>query len=99
MIAANLQDAATIAASETNGETTMKKLILGVALAVVAASPVLAQPVYSHRSVERLEGIRAQAMPSLNSGAVFVDGQYTGVDPDANVRQQLSQGYQGILNH
>lgn len=69
--------------------TTMKKLILGAALAVLAASPVLAQPSYSRHAVQRLDGIRAQAMPSLGNGAVYNDGQYLGADPDANVRLQL----------
>ena len=54
----------------------MKKLILGAALALMAASPVLAQGAYTHRATAatRLDNIRAQAMPTLNSDAVYVDG-------------------------
>jgi hypothetical protein len=66
----------------------MKKLILGTALAVLAAAPALAQPTYSHRAMQRLDGIRAQA-PAWTSGAVINDGQYAGTDPDPTVRLQL----------
>ena len=78
----------------------MKKLILGAALALMAASPVLAQGSYTHRATAatRLDNIRAQAMPTLNSDAVYVDGQYVGADPDANVRLELQKDYPSVIN-
>ena len=78
----------------------MKKLILGAALALMAASPVLAQGAYTHRATAatRLDNIRAQAMPTLNSDAVYVDGQYVGADPDANVRLELQKDYPSVIN-
>jgi hypothetical protein len=64
----------------------------------LAASPVLAQPTYnSHRAVQRLENVRAQAMPSLSNDTVIVDGQYVGADPDPNVRLQLRQNAPAIF--
>jgi opacity protein-like surface antigen len=74
----------------------MKKLILGAALAVLAASPVLAQPMH-HTSYGRLDGIRAQA-PAVTNGSVFVDGNYAGTDPDANVRLQLQKNYPSVID-
>ena len=76
----------------------MKKLILGAALAMMAASPVLAQGAYGPHRATRLDNIRAQAMPTLQSGAVFVDGQFAGADPDANVRLQLQKDYSSVVN-
>jgi len=78
----------------------MKKLIFGAALALMAASPVLAQGSYTHRATaaSRLDNIRAQAMPEMNNGAVYVDGQYVGADPDANVRLQLQKDYTAVTN-
>jgi hypothetical protein len=76
----------------------MKKLVLGTALVLMAAAPVLAQPTWSHRNVQRLDGIRAQA-PVVNSGAVYVDGQYAGADPDQNVRLQLQKDYPSVVEH
>jgi hypothetical protein len=83
-----------------NGDTTMKTLILGAALALMAASPVLAQGSYTHRATaaSRLDNIRAQAMPEMNNGAVYVDGQYVGADPDANVRLQMQKDYTAVTN-
>ncbi|MGN6571449.1 MAG: hypothetical protein ACTHLO_08545 [Pseudolabrys sp.] len=77
----------------------MKKLILGAALALMAASPVLAQGAYTPHRATRLDDIRAQALPSFNNGAVFVDGQYAGADPDANVRLQLQKDYASTGQH
>jgi hypothetical protein len=74
----------------------MKKLILGAALAVLVASPALAQPRH-HADYNRLDGIRAQA-PAVNSGAVYVDGNYAGTDPDPNVRLQLQKDYPSVLD-
>lgn len=74
----------------------MKKLILGAALAVLAASPVLAQPMH-HTNFSRLDGIRAQA-PAVNNGAVYVDGNYAGTDPDANVRLELRKDYSSVVD-
>ena len=77
----------------------MKKLVLGAALAVMAASPVLAQgATTTHRAATRLDGIRAQAMPALQSGAVYAEGQFVGADPDANVRLQLQKDYPSVLD-
>lgn len=82
----------------------MKKLILGAALAVLAASPVLAEGAYLPESTYgpqqagRLDNIRAQAMPALNSGAVYVGGQYAGADPDANVRLELQRDFSAVVN-
>jgi hypothetical protein len=71
----------------------MKKLILAAALATLVATPALAQYQYSaaprHGVVDRLAGIRAQALPSMSGGEVYVNGQYVGADPDANVRLEL----------
>ena len=77
----------------------MKKLILGAALAVMAASPVLAQGSYAPHRATRLDYIRAQALPSVNSDTVYVDGQYAGTDPDANVRLQLQKDYAATGQH
>jgi len=76
----------------------MKKLILGAALAVMAASPVLAQGAYWPHRDTRLDGIRAQA-PAAGTAAVFVDGQYAGADPDPNVRLQLQKDYTAVVQH
>ena len=75
----------------------MKKLVLGVVLALAASAPALAQSSWSHRNVQRLDGIRAQA-PAINSNSVFVDGQYAGTDPDANVRLQLMKDSPSVLD-
>ena len=78
----------------------MKKLILGAALAVMAASPVLAQGnAYAPHRATRFDNIRAQALPSVNSDTVYVDGQYAGTDPDANVRLQLQKDYAATGQH
>ena len=77
----------------------MKKLILGAALAVMATSPVLAQGAYAPHRTTRFDDIRAQALPSFDNGAVFVDGQYAGTDPDANVRLQLQKDYPSVGQH
>lgn len=76
----------------------MKKLILGAALAVIAASPVLAQGAYAPHRATRLDNVRAQAMPTLQSGAVFAEGHIVGADPDANVRLQLQKDYPSVLD-
>jgi len=71
----------------------MKKLVLAAALATLVATPALAQYQSGygphHAGVNRLAGIRAQAEPSANDTSVYVNGQYVGADPDANVRLQL----------
>ena len=71
----------------------MKKLVLAAALATLVATPAFAQyqSTYAPRHVgmDRLAGIRAQALPSVGRDTVFVDGQYAGADPDPNVRLQL----------
>ena len=74
----------------------MKKLVLGAALALIAASPALAQG--PHHRATRLDNVRAQAMPALNGDAVYVGGHYAGTDPDANVRLQLQKDYPSILD-
>ncbi|HXD46601.1 MAG TPA: hypothetical protein VN655_15850 [Pseudolabrys sp.] len=74
----------------------MKKLVLGAALALIAASPALAQG--GHHRATRLDNVRAQAMPALDNGAVIVDGRYAGTDPDANVRLQLQKDLPSILD-
>lgn len=74
----------------------MKKLVLGAALTLIAAAPAFAQGAY-HR-VPRLDNVRAQAMPSIDSRAVFVDGQYAGTDPDPNVRLQLQKDYPSVID-
>ena len=76
----------------------MKKLVLGAALAAMAASPVFAQGAYAPHRATRLDNIRAQAAPTLQSGAVYVDGQFVGADPDANVRLQLQKDYPSVLD-
>ncbi len=43
----------------------------------------------SQASLNRLNGIRAQALPSAAADPVFVNDQYVGADPDANIRFQL----------
>ena len=77
----------------------MKKLILGAALAVMAASPVLAQGAYGPHRGARFDNIRAQAMPTAQSGAVYVDGQLVGADPDPNGRLQLQKDYTSVVEH
>jgi hypothetical protein len=71
----------------------MKKLVLAAALATLVATPALAQYQYStaprHVGVDRLAGIRAQALPSMRGDDVYVNGQYAGADPDPNVRLEL----------
>jgi hypothetical protein len=76
----------------------MKKLVLGAALALMAASPVLAQGSYTTHRATRIDNIRAQAMPALNSGTVYVDGQVVGADPDPNVRLQLQKDYTSVVD-
>jgi len=76
----------------------MKKLVLGAALAAMAASPVFAQGLYTPHHATRLDNIRAQAAPTLQSSAVYVDGQFVGADPDANVRLQLQKDYPSVLD-
>lgn len=75
----------------------MKKLVLAAALAALVATPALAQYQYStaprHAGIDRLAGIRAQALPSVGGNTVIVDGRYAGNDPDANVRLQLQRDY------
>ena len=75
----------------------MKKLVLAAALATLVATPALAQSQYStaprHVGMDRLAGIRAQALPSVGSNTVIVDGQYAGADPDPNVRLQLQRDF------
>jgi opacity protein-like surface antigen len=76
----------------------MKKLVLAAALATLVATPALAQYQYSAAprhggSIDRLAGIRAQALPSTGGDNVFVNGAYAGSDPDANVRLQLQRDY------
>jgi hypothetical protein len=83
--------------AKTNGDTTMKKLILGATLALMAAAPALAQPTGSHRTAQRLDDIRAQA-PVAASGMVFAEGQFIGADPDPNVRLQLQKDYPSLLD-
>jgi hypothetical protein len=34
----------------------------------------------------------------VNSGAVYVDGNYAGTDPDPNVRLQLQKDYPSVLD-
>ncbi len=77
----------------------MKKLVLGAAFAMLAASPVLAQGAYAPHRATRIDTIRAQAMPTAQSDSVYVDGQYAGADPDANVRLQLQKDYTAAINH
>lgn len=79
----------------------MKKLVLGLgaALAMIAAAPSFAQPNHATRqNVQRLEGVRAQALPAYGSDAVFVDGQQIGADPDPNVRLELQKDYPSVVN-
>jgi len=76
----------------------MKKLILGAALAVMAASPVLAQGAYAPHRATRFDNIRAQA-PMADNTSVYVDGQYVGMDPDPNVRLQLQKDYTSVVQH
>ena len=76
----------------------MKKLVLAAALATLVATPALAQyqqyPTAPHHvRVDRLAGVRAQALPSVGSNTVIVDGQYAGADPDPNVRLQLQRDF------
>ena len=75
----------------------MKKLVLAAALATLVATPALAQYQYStaprHVGMDRLAGIRAQALPSVGSNTVIVDGQYAGADPDPTVRLRLQRDF------
>jgi hypothetical protein len=76
----------------------MKKLALAAAaLATLVAAPAFAQyqSTYAPRHVgmDRLAGVRAQALPSVGGNAVIVDGQYAGSDPDPNVRLQLQRDF------
>jgi hypothetical protein len=72
----------------------MKKLVLAAAaLATLAGAPAFAQyqSTYAPHRVEmdRLAGVRAQALPSMSGDNVYVNGQYAGTDPDPNVRLEL----------
>ena len=75
----------------------MKKLVLAAALAALVATPALAQYQYAtaphHVGMDRLAGVRAQALPSVGGTTVIVDGQYAGADPDPNVRLQLQRDF------
>lgn len=43
----------------------------------------------SQATLDRLRGIRAQAMPTAAHDRVYVSGHYVGADPDPNVRLEL----------
>lgn len=43
----------------------------------------------SQASLDRLRGIRAQAMPEAVEDHVYASGDYVGTDPDPNIRFQL----------
>jgi hypothetical protein len=45
----------------------------------------------SQATLNRLSGIRAQAVPSATADSVFVNGQYVDADPDANIRFELQR--------
>lgn len=78
----------------------MRIFVVTAALAVVVASPALAQstrraPVQQYQSqydqpYGRFEG-RPQAAPSGND--VYEAGQYLGSDPDPNVRLELRRDF------
>jgi hypothetical protein len=46
--------------------------------------------------LQRLRGIRAQAMPAATDDPVYVYGRYAGADPDANIRFQLHRDPPGL---
>jgi len=74
----------------------MKKIVLGLgaALAMLAAAPSFAQTTYGSRhAAQRMDNVRAQALPSMDSTAVYVGGQNVGADPDPNVRLELRRDY------
>lgn len=43
----------------------------------------------SQAKLDRLRGIRAQAMPTAANDRVYVSGHYVGADPDPYIRLQL----------
>jgi hypothetical protein len=65
----------------------MKKILAAVALSALIASPALAA---SSRHV------RNSAPPTMTNPAnnVYLDGEYRGSDPDANVRLELRRDTQ-----
>lgn len=74
----------------------MKKIVLGLgaALVMLAAAPSFAQATYGWRhNAQRVDDVRAQAMPSMDPTSVYVGGQNLGADPDPNVRLELRRNY------
>ncbi len=47
-------------------------------------------------TLDRLQGIRAQAAPTASSDMVTYDDRYVGTDPDANIRFQLHRDPPGL---
>ncbi len=84
----------------------MKKIMIGVGLAALLATPAFAQSynsAYGTGNTVPLQAASAanagggafayapRALRSAGSDSVYVDGQYVGTDPDANIRTQLQR--------
>ena len=82
----------------------MKKFMIGAGLAALLATPALAQsynpeygtgnamptpPAWSANVGGGAFAYAPRALRSVGSDAVYVDGQYVGADPDANIRFDL----------
>jgi hypothetical protein len=51
---------------------------------------------FAPATMDRLRGIRAQALPSASADPVYAYGHYVGTDPDANIRLQLRRDPPGL---
>jgi hypothetical protein len=82
----------------------MKKLMIGVGFAALLATPAFAQsynpgygtgnsivtpPAWATNESGSAFAYAPRALRSEGSDSVYVDGQYAGADPDANIRTQL----------
>lgn len=71
----------------------MKKLMMGIALTAIAASPALANSIHARAGYGPANDAYAYApgLISSNRGPVFEYGKYQGNDPDPFIRQQLQR--------
>jgi hypothetical protein len=78
-----------------------RAIVLAAILAVAAGSPALAKSqkaVQNFRHSQALIDARA-AVAAPDAYGVYVDGKEVGRDPDANIRQSISNEYHQVLGH
>ena len=52
----------------------------------------------SQATLDRLRGIRAQALPTMANDRVYVSGHYVGADPDPNVRLEMRRDAPDLID-